>query len=147
MQIMGVGKKAYKKFADEELKAFFSEIYGKREGKIHSSIYSAKGKTFRFVAKEGNRALGALSIQVYPGVAKIGAFAVAKSRRDLGIGSKLLEKCEAVASKEGCRKIWLFTFQDWPAFGFYKKHGYRKEALLKRHWGGKSDLVIMSKFL
>lgn len=147
MRIRRIGKRAYKKFADRELKAFFKEFYGKRESKFHISVHSAKEKMYRFAAMEGDRTVGALSLQVFPGIAKIGAFSVVKSSRDLGIGSKLLEKCESVARKMGCRKIWLFAFPNWPAYGFYKKHGYRKEALLRRHWGGKSDLAIMSKFL
>lgn len=147
MKIVEIGKKSHKKIADSELKAFFRDFYGKGQGKIHSKIYSAKEKAFRFAAIEGGRPAGAISLSVFPGIAKIGAFAVAKTRRDFGIGGKLLKKCEQIARRYKCSKIWLFTFPDWPAFGFYKKHSYKKEALLRKHWGGKYDLVIMSKFL
>lgn len=147
MKIVKVSKGVYQKFADSELKLFLQDFFGKAASKEYWTILSAKGKVLLFAAKNGHKILGAIRLNLEYKVARIGMFVVAAGKRNQGIGSMLLEKCEQEAKKHKCVKIWLHALPSTPAYKFYLNHGYSEEARLKKHLGGKSDLCIMSKFI
>jgi len=147
MRIAPVSKKAYRKFMDMEMKGFFIDFFGKSAGADYYKTYSTKEKAYFLSAREGSRIVGAVKLRIGRKVASVGAFAVAKGRRGSGIGTELLERCEEIARKNKCVKIYLWTLPTINAYKFYKSRGYREEAVLKKHWGGKDDLSIMSKFL
>jgi len=146
MRIAPVSKKAYRKFMDMEMKGFFMDFFGKSAGADYYKTYSTKEKAYFLSAREGGRIVGAVKLRIGRKVASIGAFAVAKGRRRSGVGTELLERCEEIAKKKKCVKIWLWTLHTIDAYKFYRSRGYQEEARLKKHFGGK-DLSVMSKFL
>jgi GNAT superfamily N-acetyltransferase len=145
MKIEKISKNIYRRFADKEMEHFFEDFFGKKNGKDYYKTYSIKEKKVFFAVKEGRKTIGVVSLRIGHKVAGIGVFVVAKEHRQSGVGTKLLEKCESVAKKNRCKKIWLWTLPTIKAFEFYKKRGYIEEARLKKHFGGK-DLSVMSKF-
>ncbi len=147
MRIVPVSKKAYGRFIGRELKGFFMDFFGPKVGNDYYKNISTKEKVYLLSAREGSNIIGTVKLSTRAGVASIGAFAVAKGHRGSGIGTKLLEKCEQIARKDKCAKIWLWTLHTINAYKFYKGRGYKEEARLKKHWGGKDDLSVMSKFL
>ncbi|MBU0531885.1 GNAT family N-acetyltransferase [Candidatus Micrarchaeota archaeon] len=145
MRIEKISNSIYTRFYDKEMEQFFEDFFGKKDGKEYYKTFSTKERKVFFAAKEGRKTVGGVSPRIGHKVAGIGAFVVAKEHRKSGIGSKLLEKCEAIAKKNKCKKIWLWTLPTIKAYGFYKKRGYVEEARLKKHFGGK-DISVMSKF-
>lgn len=145
MEIKIIGKPGYRRFVNMQMRLFFQESFGK-DGGQYWEAFSQKEKTLRFAAKEGGKVIGAVSLHIQGKVARIGAFVVSKPFREQGIGSSLIDRCEHAAKKSGCIKVWLFALPGTSAMGFYKKHGYMQEALLRKHFNGK-DLCIMSKFI
>lgn len=145
MRIEKTSERTYRKFSDKEMEQFFEDFFGKKKGKDYYKTYSTKDKKIFFAAKEQGKTIGVVSLRIGNKVAGIGAFVVDKGYRQIGVGSKLLEKCESVAKKSKCKKIWLWTLPTINAYEFYKKRGYMEEARLKKHFGGK-DLSVMSKF-
>jgi GNAT superfamily N-acetyltransferase len=147
MEVKTLSKSGYKRFADREFGLFFEDFFGKVSGHSHYLTYSAKQKALFLRAVEDGKTIGVVSLNIGRKVANIGAFVVIKSRRGAGAGTLLLEKCEAIARKNGCVKIWLWTCPSIDAYGFYRKKGYVEEARLEKHWGGEFPLSVMSKFL
>jgi|GEM_PF-3488752 len=147
MNIVKVSKGVYQKFADNELRLFLQDFFGKAVSKGYWAILSAKGKVLLFAVKDGHEILGAIRLNLEYKVARIGMFVVAAGKRNRGIGSMLLAKCEQETKTRKCVKIWLHALPSTPAYKFYLNHGYSEEARLKKHLGGQSDLCIMSKFL
>ncbi|MCI0504197.1 GNAT family N-acetyltransferase [Candidatus Micrarchaeota archaeon] len=146
MKIGKISKSADLRFAHRELEQFLIDFFGKEKSKEYIKAVSVKEKKIFFAAREGEKIVGMASLSVGHKVARLGSFVVAKKSRQSGVGTKLLDKCENVAKKNKCEKIWLFALPTTKAFGFYKKRGYVEEARLKRHFGG-ADLSVMSKFL
>ncbi len=147
MKIEKISKGVYQNFADNELKSFLQGFFGKKEGKEYWAILSAKGRVLLFAARDSHKILGAIRLNLEYKVARIGMFVVAAGKRNQGIGSMLLAKCEQEAKTRKCVKIWLHALPSTPAYKFYLNHGYSEEARLKKHLGGKNDLCIMSKFI
>lgn len=146
MRVVKIPKSVYKKFTDNEMKLFFQEFFGEKKSKEYWKIFSTKGKVLLFAAKNDHKIIGAIRLNLEHRVARIGMFVVAAGKRNYGIGSMLLAKCEQVAKRYKYGKIWLHALPTTPAYKFYITHGYFEEARLKKHFGGK-DLCIMSKFL
>jgi GNAT superfamily N-acetyltransferase len=144
MEIRSIDKSRYRRFVNREMKLFFKEGFGS-QGMKYWEAFSIKERALRFGAKEKGETLGAVSLHIHGKIARIGAFIVAKDSRGEGIGSNLLKKCEDEAKKNGCIKVWLWTFPKSDASSFYSKHGYKQEALVRKHFNG-ADLIIMSKF-
>lgn len=89
-------------------------------------------KEFCYAAYFNDKLAGHFKIEIVGKVAKIDELLVAKKYRKLGIGEKLIKKCEEIARKKGCFKIKLFTSDHHKvALKFYKKQGYKKECELK----------------
>jgi GNAT superfamily N-acetyltransferase len=146
MKIVKISKGVYKKFTDNETRLFFQDFFGKAGSKEYWTAYSEKGKKLLFAAKEDNRIVGTICLNLEYKIARIGMFVVLAGKRNSGIGSMLLAKCEQTAKRYKCVKVWLHALPITPAYKFYINHGYFEEARLKKHFGGK-DLCIMSKFI
>jgi ribosomal protein S18 acetylase RimI-like enzyme len=144
--IRKISKRVYNRFVDNEIKTFFIDDFGKKHGMDHYRTFIFKEKRVLLGAKENGKTIGAISLMISRGTARIGSFAVSKGNRGKGVGTALLDECKRIVKENGCQKIWLLTLPKLPAYQFYKKQGFFEEARLKRHFGGK-DLCIMSKFL
>ena len=73
----------------------------------------------------GVRLLGGLILQSYWLESYVELLWLSARARGSGLGSKLLEKAEALARRRGGRLIHLNTFS-FQAPGFYAKQGYRR---------------------
>lgn len=141
-----IPKQAASRFLNKEFKEFFLDSFGNNQGLEYCRAFKFKEKCLRFGAVDKGKLVGTITLNLGYRIARIGAFAVAKGRRRIGVGSVLIKKCEAIARKNRCRKIWLWTLPNSPAVLFYKKLGFVEEAQLKKQMGGR-DLCVMSKFL
>ena len=105
-----------------------------------------------FVALDGETVVGNLFIELASyGVADLG-MSVAADHRGRGVGSALMEEGIGWARRVGAHKIAL---QVWPhneaALALYRKFGFEREGLLRRHYPRKSgelwDAVVMGLLL
>jgi [ribosomal protein S18]-alanine N-acetyltransferase len=97
----------------------------------------ADGKTAGFVLTEEN-----------PPLAHIITLDVVEAHRRQGIGSALLGESEKNLALRGVRNVLLETAMDNDAaVAFWKRHGYRVEAVLKRYYLGRLDAYEMRKIL
>jgi ribosomal-protein-alanine N-acetyltransferase len=100
------------------------------------------------VALEGERLVG-FGIMVYGDEkAHLSLLAVRPSRRENGVGAKLmdwLEKCAAIA---GCSRIELETRADnLSALAFYGLRGYERYATVHGYYQGRIDAFRLAKNL
>ena len=73
---------------------------------------------------------------------------VLEARRRCGVGSALLDAMENLLARRGVRQIDLETATDnHAAIAFWRKRGYRTEAVLRNYYPGKLDAFAMSKTL
>lgn len=100
------------------------------------------------VAIDGNKVVGFVLSEENPPLAHIITLDVAEKERRHGVGTALLETLEANLGLRGVRAILLETATDnEPAIAFWKRHGYRIEATLKRYYLGRIDAYEMRKIL
>lgn len=83
-----------------------------------------------------------------PPLAHIITLDVAETHRRHGVGSALLAESEKNLGLRGVRSILLETAIDnQAAVAFWKRHGYRIEAVLKRYYLTRLDAYEMRKIL
>jgi [ribosomal protein S18]-alanine N-acetyltransferase len=100
------------------------------------------------VAEEEKRVVGFALSEENPPLAHIITLDVAEKWRRQGVGSALLLELEKNFGRRGVRSILLETAMDnEAAVAFWKKHGYRVEAILKRYYLGRLDAYEMRKKL
>jgi [ribosomal protein S18]-alanine N-acetyltransferase len=100
------------------------------------------------IAEEVGRIVGFIVSDENPPLAHIITLDVDAKHRRHGIGSALLEILEANLALRGVRSILLETAIDnEPAVAFWRSHGYRIEATLKRYYLGRIDAYEMRKIL
>jgi ribosomal-protein-alanine N-acetyltransferase len=98
------------------------------------------------VAADGTRIAGFVLTEENPPLAHIITLDVAEAYRRQGVGTALLAESEKNLSLRGVRSILLETAIDnEPAVAFWKRHGYRIEAVLKRYYLGRLDAYEMRK--
>jgi ribosomal-protein-alanine N-acetyltransferase len=98
------------------------------------------------VAADGTRIAGFILTEENPPLAHIITLDVAEAYRRQGVGSALLTESEKNLSLRGVRSILLETAIDNdPAVAFWKRHGYRIEAVLKRYYLSRLDAYEMRK--
>lgn len=100
------------------------------------------------IAEEGGRIAGFIVSDENPPLAHIITLDVDAKRRRHGVGSALLKILEANLALRRVRSILLETAIDnEPAVAFWRSHGYRIEATLKRYYLGRIDAYEMRKIL
>jgi [ribosomal protein S18]-alanine N-acetyltransferase len=100
------------------------------------------------VAVDGARIAGFTLTEENPPLAHIITLDVAEAHRRHGVGSALLAESEKNLALRGVRSILLETAIDNEgAVAFWKRHGYRIEAVLKRYYLGRLDAYEMRKLL
>ncbi|PYT76156.1 MAG: hypothetical protein DMG40_26680 [Acidobacteria bacterium] len=100
------------------------------------------------VAEDAGRIVGFIVSEENPPLAHIITLDVDAKHRRHGVGAALLEKLESNLALRGVRSILLETAIDnEPAVAFWKSHGYRIEATLKRYYLGRVDAYEMRKIL
>ena len=100
------------------------------------------------VAADGARITGFILTEENPPLAHIITLDVAEAHRRQGVGSAVLAESEKNLALRGVRSILLETAIDNEgAVAFWKRHGYRIEAVLKRYYLGRLDAYEMRKIL
>jgi ribosomal protein S18 acetylase RimI-like enzyme len=100
------------------------------------------------VAADGTRITGFILTEENPPLAHIITLDVAETHRRQGVGSALLAESEKNLALRGVRSILLETAIDNDsAVAFWKRHGYRIEAVLKRYYLRRLDAYEMRKIL
>ena len=100
------------------------------------------------VAVDNGAIVGFILSEENPPLAHIITLDVNEAHRRRGIGSTLLEENEKNLGLRGVRSILLETATDnEAAVAFWKRHGYRIEAVMKRYYLGKLDAYEMRKIL
>ena len=98
------------------------------------------------VAADGARIAGFILTEENPPLAHIITLDIAEAHRRHGVGTALLAESERNLSLRGVRSILLETAIDnEPAVAFWKRHGYRIEAVLKRYYLRRLDAYEMRK--
>jgi len=100
------------------------------------------------IAEDSGRIVAFVLSEENPPLAHIITLDVVEKERRHGVGTELLEQLEANLASRGVRSILLETATDnEPAVAFWKSHGYRIEATLKRYYLGRIDAYEMRKIL
>ncbi len=100
------------------------------------------------VATDEGKIVGFILTEENPPLAHIVTLDVAASHRRRGIGTQLLRESESNLALRGVRTILLETATSNEAgVAFWKRHGYRIEAVLKRYYLGRIDAYEMRKVL
>ena len=100
------------------------------------------------VAADGKRIAGFILTEENPPLAHIITLDVAEARRRQGVGTSVLLESEKNLALRGVKSILLETAIDNEgAVAFWKRHGYRIEAVLKRYYLGRLDAYEMRKIL
>lgn len=100
------------------------------------------------VAVDGNKVAGFILSEENPPLAHIITLDVAEKERRRGVGAALLQQLESNLAARGVRAILLETATDnEAAVAFWKRHGYRIEATLKRYYLARIDAYEMRKIL
>jgi ribosomal protein S18 acetylase RimI-like enzyme len=100
------------------------------------------------VAEEGKKIVGFLLAEKNPPLAHIITLDVAPQKRREGLGTALLTEMEEHFRHDEVRSVLLETaVNNESGIAFWKHHGYRAEAVLKRYYLGKVDAFEMRKRL
>lgn len=100
------------------------------------------------VAADGKNIAGFILTEENPPLAHVITLDVAENHRRHGLGSLLLAESEKNLYLRGVRSILLETaIENEAAVAFWKRHGYRIEAVLKRYYLGRLDAYEMRKVL
>jgi [ribosomal protein S18]-alanine N-acetyltransferase len=100
------------------------------------------------VAADGTRIAGFVLTEENPPLAHIITLDIAEAHRRQGVGTALLAESERNLTLRGVRSVLLETAIDnEPAVAFWKGHGYRIEAVLKRYYLRRLDAYEMRKIL
>ena len=100
------------------------------------------------VAEDGKKVAGFILAESNPPLAHIITLDVAESHRRAGLGSSLVAEMEKHFRFREVHAVLLETAVDNQAgIAFWKKHGYREEAVLKRYYLGRVDAYEMRKKL
>ena len=100
------------------------------------------------VAADGERIAGFILTAENPPLAHVITLDVSETHRRHGVGSALLAESEKNLTLRGVRSILLETaIENEAGVAFWKRHGYRTEAILKRYYLGKLDAYEMRKIL
>ncbi|HKV25636.1 MAG TPA: N-acetyltransferase [Candidatus Acidoferrum sp.] len=118
--------------------------YSKTTLKYFLSLPSAEC----LVAADGEQIAGFILTEENPPLAHIITLDVAEAHRRQGVGTKLLDESESNLALRGVHTVLLETaIENEAAVAFWRRHGYREEAVLKRYYLSKLDAYEMRKRL
>lgn len=99
-----------------------------------------------FVRDDDGRIVAGICGNTWGGWAEIRQFWVEESRRNCGLGTRLLAAAEKEAQRRGCRQMLLMTFSfQGPAF--YAKHGFELVAVVDDHPRGHTNLLLRKRIV
>lgn len=100
------------------------------------------------IAEDGPRIAGFILTEENPPLAHIITLDIEEKHRRHGVGSALLAESERNLALRGVRTILIESaIENEAAVAFWKRHGYRIEAVLKRYYLGRLDAYEMRKQL
>ncbi|MFH1106994.1 MAG: GNAT family N-acetyltransferase [Candidatus Micrarchaeota archaeon] len=143
LKVRKLSKKEAEGFKIRVFRKYFRKLYGKKSGRL---LEAFETKTVWLGGVIGRRLVGVMRVEIEAGRCKIGMLAIEPAFWRRGVGSVLLAEAEKIGKRLGCVKAWLMTKPGWHAHEFYKKNGYRTEAVLDAYFNG-SKGVLMSKRL
>lgn len=123
--------------------------FNEREWDMVNDIHFGKGirwntTPFTFKATKNGKTVGLIFGKHESGTIYISNIIVAKSERRKGIGTKLIQKAEEFGKKFCDHKIWLITGRHYSEDPFFKKSGFKKQALLSDLYFHK-DFIVYAK--
>jgi ribosomal protein S18 acetylase RimI-like enzyme len=83
----------------------------------------------------------------WDGILWLGWFAVDPDYQRQGLGAAALDALERLAQEKGARIVKVEALASGEAVGFYLRHGFEREAVLRSHYGPDLDAVVLSKRL
>ena len=100
------------------------------------------------VAVDDKKIVGFLISEEHPPLGHIITLDVVDSHRRQGVGTMLLHESEEHLAFRGVRTVLLETATTNEAgIAFWERHGYRREAVLKKYYSGGLDAFEMRKRL
>ena len=100
------------------------------------------------VAKNNDEIIGFAGIKIVLDEAEIMNIVVKTNKRNLGIGSKLLEKLEELAKENMCKCIHLEVNENnFSAIHLYEKYGFKRIGLRKKYYNNTYDAILMKKYI
>lgn len=104
------------------------------------------GNSKYFVAKNDNEIIGFAGIVAIFDEVDIMNIVVKKNKRNLGIGSLLLEKIIEF-SKDYTYITLEVNIKNTPAIKLYKKYGFKQVGLRKKYYNNQDDAILMNLYL
>ncbi len=133
--------KSEQSIIDHEWDTYDRNLYGQ---KYNSYAWDREKQYYK--AYVTGELIGIAAFEIEGGVVVLDELIVIESYRGVGIGTALLEKVIEMAEQNKCHKITLETHPKLHAVKLYEKKGFKREAVLKNHFGHE-DYVLMSKYL
>lgn len=141
LHIMKIKIRKGKKEDLEEISEIYREEYGKEpyneNWSRENALKMVKGQSEHsniLVAEVKGEIVGFIIFSDYPWEKSSRGhtqdFAVKSEFHGKGIGSKLLEEAEEELKEKGVKSIALSSHIESPAFGFYKKRGYKRNKMV-----------------
>lgn len=116
--------------------------------KLMLRYFLAQPEAECLVAVEGAKIVGFLISEENPPLGHIITLDVAESHRRKGVGTLLLLESEEHLRFRGVRTVLLETATtNETGIAFWERHGYRREAVLKKYYSGGLDAFEMRKRL
>jgi len=116
--------------------------------KMMLRYYLAQPGAECLVAVDEKKMVGFLISEENPPLGHIITLDVAATHRRHGVGTKLLNENEEHMAYRGVRTVLLETATTNEAgIAFWERHGYRREAVLKKYYSGGLDAFEMRKRL
>lgn len=97
-----------------------------------------------FVRDDDGRIVAGICGNTWGGCAEIRQFWVEESRRNRGLGTRLLGAAEDEARRRGCRQMLLMTFS-FQAPAFYARHGFEVVAVVDDHPHGHTNMLLRKR--
>jgi GNAT superfamily N-acetyltransferase len=97
-----------------------------------------------FARDDDGRIVAGICGSTWGGGAEIRQFWVEESRRNQGLGTKLLRAAEEEARRRGCRQMLLMTFS-FQAPAFYTKHGFVVIAVVHDYPRGHQNVLLRKR--
>ena len=95
----------------------------------------------------GNVIIGFAGIKTITNFAEVMNIVVKKDKRNIGVGSVLLEYVIDYCKKQGLNNLNLEVNRDnKPAVTIYKRHQFETVGLRKKYYNNKSDALLMTLF-